>query len=109
MRLRSIPGLLLLAVAVSAQQAPRQTTGGGNSTDRFLHNRPFTLQEISLAVGRVAPQRLRAAIENRGVEFEANSSVLDRLKSAGASADILELIARVAPKPAPPPEPPPPP
>jgi len=109
---QTLAGVLLLALVAGAQvnQPARPATGDtGSPTDRFLHNRPFTLQEISLAIQSVAPQRLRTAIENRGVDFAATSSVLDQLKKAGAGPDILELIARVAPKPPPPPEPPPPP
>src|SRR5689334_21744601 len=109
----SAPCLVLAAVLCAQVNQPAPRNGdGAAAVDRFLHNRPFTLQEMLIAAGSVAPQRLRTAIENRGVDFEATSATLDQLKAAGATPDILDLIKRVAPVPKPPqrsPEPPPPP
>ncbi|MBI1792210.1 MAG: hypothetical protein HYR60_32200 [Acidobacteria bacterium] len=81
--------------------------------DPFLHGRPFTLEQIHRAVEAVAKQRipearLREAIQNRGLDFSLPAGELDKLKAAGASGPLAELIesqAKPLPKPVEPPKP----
>ena len=67
--------------------------------DRFLNGAPFSFEQL-VGILDVHPDRLAAALKNRGISFEANPSNLAALKKAGASNELINLIRRIA---APPP------
>ena len=104
--------LLVVCGAMLLGQANRpqgkKAAAPGTKVDTFLYNRAFTLDEVVTAAGAVAPARLKKALENRGVDFPASAENLGKVKAAGASEEILELIAKIAPAGPTAPEPPPP-
>ena len=82
--------------------------------DPFLNGAPFTFDQVLKLVGDspIPARRRKDAIQARGIDFALGSEELDKLKAAGATDDMLEMIkskakvsaatvAHVAPKPAP--------
>src|SRR5579863_3331544 len=70
--------------------------------DPFLSGPPFTLEQaLKLAAQDAIPLRRRKeAIQSRGVDFTWSDSVLQQLRSAGATEELMEAIkgkARLAP------------
>jgi hypothetical protein len=76
------------------------------SSDPFLTGEPFTLDQVLILLKQdaIPLHRRKEAIENRGVAFALSSDTLQKLQSAGATDDILDVIKTKA-KPAPPPPP----
>jgi hypothetical protein len=74
-------------------------------TDRFLKGKPFSLDDLRVALAVPEP-RLRKAIENRGLDFVLVPGDLEKLREAGASESLLQLVRQHARTPPPPPEPP---
>jgi hypothetical protein len=72
------------------------------SEDSFLSGAPFTYDQVLKLVGEspIPLRRRKDAIQNRGVDFSLTSEQIDKLKAAGATDDMLELIKTKA-KPAP--------
>ena len=82
--------------------------------DPFLNGAPFTLEQMLKLVGDspIPMHRRKEAIQARGVDFPGTPEELDKLKAAGATDDVLDLIrsktrqstvavAHAAPKPLP--------
>jgi PEGA domain len=82
--------------------------------DSFLNGSPFTFDQVLKLVGDspIPARRRKDAIQARGIDFALGSEELDKLKAAGASDDMLEMIKskskvsaaatpHVVPKPAP--------
>lgn len=92
----------------SPAEAQRRNPPAAKREDTFLNGPPFTLEQLENLVrgGAVPARRLREAVQNRGVDFPMAAGNAARLKAAGASDDLLELVRAHSPKP---PEPPPPP
>ena len=86
-----------LAVPVPGQKAKE---------DAFLSGPPFSLNDILQRVGIIADKRLREAISRRGINFSPTKADYDRLKAAGANADLIAVITAKAPPPPPPQAPP---
>ncbi len=86
---------------MAQRRSSRKQEAKTQSEDRFLTGRPFTLEDLRVALAVPEP-RLRKAIENRGLDFVLRPGDLDALRAAGASDATLELVrlrARVAPPP----------
>jgi hypothetical protein len=62
--------------------------------DSFLNGSPFTLDQVLKLVGDspIPARRRKDAIQARGIDFALGSEELDKLKAAGASDDMLEMI-----------------
>jgi len=87
---------------------------GKKSDDPFLNGAPFTFDQVLKLVGDspIPIRRRKDAIQARGIDFAGTPEELDKLKAAGATDDMLELvkskakgstvaIVHVVPKPAP--------
>jgi len=93
--------------------AEQKTAANKKAGDPFLSGPPLTLDQVRrlLQEDAIPARRRKEAIQNRGVGFSLSPEVIDKLKAAGATEDILELIenkarpAAVATAPAPPPKP----
>jgi len=103
---------LLTAQPIAENKLP--SAHAKKSDDPFLNGAPFTFDQVLKLVGDspIPLHRRRDAIQARGIDFALGSEELDKLKTAGASDDVLELIkskakvssaatAHVVPKPAP--------
>ncbi|HYL39285.1 MAG TPA: hypothetical protein VEV17_25425 [Bryobacteraceae bacterium] len=100
-----IIGLLAAPLCVVAQ--PRaaldpKSARAAKTADAFLNGAPFTLDQVLHLVGQdaIPLRRRKEAIQNRGIDFVISAETLGKLKAAGASEDMLELIkskARSAP------------
>lgn len=90
------------AAAVGAQPVAR-AAHAAKTGDAFLSGAPFTLEQVLRVIGQdaIPLRRRKEAIENRGVDFSLSPAVLARLKAAGATEDVLDLIKSKA-KPLPP-------
>ncbi len=102
--------LAATAAAVSAQPVAR-AAHAGKTGDSFLSGAPFTLEQVMRIIGQdaIPLRRRKEAIENRGVDFSMSPATVARLKAAGATEDVLDLIqskAKPLPPPAAPPKPP---
>ena len=95
--------LAATAAAVSAQPVAR-AAHAGKTGDSFLSGAPFTLEQVMRIIGQdaIPLRRRKEAIENRGVDFSMSAAAVARLKAAGATEDMLDLIQSKA-KPLPPP------
>lgn len=64
------------------------------NADPFLSGPPLTLDQVRrlLQEDAIPPRRRKEAIQNRGVGFSITPETLDKLKAAGATDEILELI-----------------
>jgi len=105
---RLIP-FAILAAAVTAAPGVHAATDpkpahSRRSSDSFLTGDPFTLDQVLLLLKQdaIPLRRRKEAIENRGVAFAMSNDTLEKLQSAGASDDILDVIKSKA-RPAPPP------
>jgi hypothetical protein len=100
--------LLLVGLALAAPGAPpfQKKQPATKSSDAFLNGPPFTFEQVLLFIREnvIPPRRQRDAIVNRGLGFSPGPEELARLKAAGASDPMLQLIRDRA-KPAPPPKP----
>jgi len=64
------------------------------NADPFLSGPPLTLDQVRrlLQEDAIPPRRRKEAIQNRGVGFSITPETMDKLKAAGATEEILELI-----------------
>lgn len=104
--------VLLPAQSVAENKLP--PAHAKKADDPFLNGAPFTFDQMLKLVGDspIPVRRRKDAIQARGIDFAGTPEELDKLKAAGATDDMLELIkskakpptaatAHVAPKPAP--------
>jgi hypothetical protein len=103
--------LLTAATAMLSAQPVARAAHAGKTGDSFLSGAPFTLDQVLRIIGQdaIPLRRRKEAIENRGVDFSMSAAVVARLKAAGATEDVLDLIKNKAKPLPPPPEPPKPP
>jgi hypothetical protein len=107
--LAAVP-VLLAAQHVAENKMP--AAHAKKTDDPFLNGAPFTFDQMLKLVGDspIPARRRKDAIQARGVDFALGSEELDKLKAAGATDVMLELIkskakvsavavAHVAPKP----------
>src|SRR5579872_7340055 len=92
-----------LAAACLLPVMAAQGQGKKAQEDPFFSGPAFSLDDILQRVGVIADKRLATAIERRGVNFSPSPADYDRLKQAGAGAEILHVIQAKAPPPPPPP------
>jgi hypothetical protein len=100
--------LLLLLPVLLIRQAGAQSKAG-QKEDPFFSGPPFSLNDILARVNVIPDRRLITAIDRRGVNFSPTPADYDKLKQAGASAQVVQVITDKAPPPPKPPPPPPPP
>ncbi|MGH9328200.1 MAG: tetratricopeptide repeat protein [Terriglobia bacterium] len=81
------PVLLLIVATVTAYART------GSATVAPLNEK----QVLGLVAGGVASERVADLIRNRGIDFTPTSQYLDKLRSAGASASLIETVRRTAP------------
>ncbi len=103
---------LLLAAPAARAQTVSKASHPGKTADSFLTGSPFTLDQVIKVIGQdaIPLRRRKEAIQNRGVDFSMSADAVARLKAAGATEEVLDLIkskARPAPPPPEPPKPPP--
>jgi len=94
-----LPGILT-AQHVAENKAP--SAHSRKSDDPFLSGAPFTFDQMLKLVGEspIPVRRRKDAIQARGIDFSGTSEEFDKLKAAGASDDMLELIKSKAKAPA---------
>jgi hypothetical protein len=68
------------------------------NADPFLSGPPLTLDQVRrlLQEDAIPPRRRKEAIQNRGVAFSISPETMEKLKAAGATDEILELIQNKA-------------
>ena len=109
--MRRITFYLLILPALSAPMMCGQNARAAHAkSDSFLSGPPFTLDQVIRVIGQdaIPIKRRKEAIQNRGVDFAMTPEAVARLKAAGTTEDVLELI-EVKARPLPPPPLPPPP
>ncbi|MGH9558922.1 MAG: hypothetical protein ACRD30_06740, partial [Bryobacteraceae bacterium] len=77
--------------------------------DPFFTGAPFSLDDLLQRIGVISDTRLREAVLRRGVNFSPTPADNDKMKKAGASAELIATIGVKAPPPPKPAAPPPPP
>jgi PEGA domain-containing protein len=99
---------LLAAVPALRAQTVSKASHGAKPADSFLTGAPFTLDQVIKVIGQdaIPLRRRKEAIQNRGVDFSMTEDAVARLKAAGASEEVLDLIKSKARPAPPPPEPP---
>jgi hypothetical protein len=67
-------------------------------SDPFLSGPPLTLDQVRrlLQEDAIPPRRRKEAIQSRGVGFAISPETMDKLKAAGATDEILQLIQNKA-------------
>src|SRR5271155_3020406 len=131
MRIKAIVRAVLCAAAIFVTErgglAADQTSGVASKpatshkgADPFLNGPPFKFDQVLrlLRQSAIPLRRRKEAIQHRGLAFSLSPAGLDKLKAAGASEDMLDVIkskakpetasvstslAPVPPPPAPPP------
>ena len=83
---------LLAAQHVAENKLP--AAHAKKTDDPFLNGAPFTFDQTLKLVGDspIPARRRKDAIQARGIDFALGSEELDKLKAAGATDDLLELI-----------------
>jgi hypothetical protein len=98
-----LQALLLLPLLASAQSK------AGQKEDPFFSGPPFSLNDILQRVNIIPDRRLITAIDRRGLNFSPTQADYQKLKTAGASAQLIQVVTDKTPpppKPAPPTPPP---
>ncbi len=111
-RILLVIALFALAAALCGAQPAARAAHAAKPGDSFLSGEPFTLDQVVRIIGQdaIPLRRRKEAIENRGVDFSMSPATVARLKSAGASEEVLDLIkSKARPAPPSPPAPPKPP
>src|ERR1700730_12446494 len=87
-------GTLALLAAPQAAPPDRKSPGVRKINDPFLSGAPFTFEQVLrlLAQDAIPLRRRKEAIQNRGLAFSPSPEEIDKLKSIGASDEILKLI-----------------
>ncbi len=98
------PAALMVAQAGIPQAAHAATDrklGHSKKADPFLTGDPFTLDQVLMLLKQdaIPVRRRKEALENRGIAFALSSDTLNKLQSAGASDEILDVIKAKAGKP----------
>jgi len=88
----AVTGALLTAQPVAENKLP--SAHAKKTDDPFLSGAPFTFDQVLKLVGDtpIPMRRRKDAIQARGIDFALGSEELDKLKAAGATDDVLELI-----------------
>ena len=86
-----------LAVSLPAQKVAENklpSTQAKRVDDPFLSGAPFNFDQLLKLVGDspIPLRRRKDAIQSRGVDFSVTSELIDKLKAAGATDDVLDLI-----------------
>ena len=89
--------LVALPMLLSAQHIAENKlppSHAKKAEDPFLSGAPFTFDQVLKLVGDspIPVRRRKEAIQARGIDFAGTAEELDKLKSAGATDDMLELI-----------------
>jgi PEGA domain-containing protein len=116
-------GLLIAGGGLAQQKtvAAKPAAAVKKPVDPFLNGPPLKFDQVLRLLRQTAIplRRRKEAIQHRGLAFSLSPASLDKLKSAGASEDMLEVIkskakpenlpapAAAVPAPPPPPAPPP--
>lgn len=92
----SLPILLLAAFAprvAAAAKTPESKPRAG-AADPFVSGPPLSFDQVLRLLRQTAipPRRQKQAIQNRGVDFTVSSAEIAKLKAAGATEEMLELI-----------------
>jgi hypothetical protein len=84
--------IVLTAQHIAENKLP--STHSKKNDDPFLSGLPFTFDQTLKLVGDspIPLRRRKEAIQARGIDFAGTAEELDKLKAAGATADMLELI-----------------
>ena len=90
-------GLILwMAVLLVAQPAPdrKPAPRGKHADDSFLSGSPFTFEQMLRLAGEdaIPLRRRKEAIQDRGVDFEFTPDRMEKLKAAGAPAEVLDDV-----------------
>jgi hypothetical protein len=85
-------GAFLTAQPIAENKLP--AAHAKKTDDPFLNGAPFTFDQVLKLVGDtpIPMRRRKDAIQARGIDFALGSEELDKLKAAGATDDMLELI-----------------
>ncbi len=92
--------VLVSLLAIPSAQAQGTAKKAKQADDPFFSGPPFSRDDILQRVGVIADRRLRAAILHRGINFSPSQADYDKLKQAGATPELLQVIAVKAPPPA---------
>jgi hypothetical protein len=89
--------LATLPVVLAAQHVAENKMPAAHAKkadDPFLNGGPFTFDQVLKLVGDspIPARRRKDAIQARGIDFALGSEELDKLKAAGATDDMLEMI-----------------
>ena len=89
--------LATMTIPVAAQRLAENKMPASHSKkadDPFLNGAPFTLEQMLKLVGDnpIPLRRRKEAIQSRGIDFAGTPEEIEKLKAAGASDDVLELI-----------------
>src|SRR5579862_1364015 len=85
---RRIPPLVVLVLGLCAVNVHAQS------------RKPYTKDAIiGMLNGEVAPQRVAVLARQRGIDFQITPEVESELRRAGATADLLDKLREIAPKP----------
>lgn len=113
--MRTPIAVMLLATAVLCAAPPQRKKAAPppKPEDPFLTGKAFTLDQIRQVVdfvgkNRIPEARAKLAIQTRGLDFSLPDGELARLKAAGATdalAELIESSAKPVPKPVAPPKP----
>jgi hypothetical protein len=95
-------GAFLIAPAATPLQ--KKQSSPKKTQDAFVNGAPFSFEQVLFFVRQnaIPPKRQKEAIQHRGLDFSLSPEDFDKLKAAGASDDMLQLIKEHA-RPAPPP------
>ncbi len=87
-------GSVALLAAPQAAPPDRKPSAVRKTSDPFLSGAPFTYEQVLRLLGQdaIPIRRRKEAIQNRGVAFSPSPDEIEKLRSVGASDDILKLI-----------------
>src|SRR5258707_8952555 len=93
------PAALLAALSLGLASRPaiaerKNPPAEKKIEDPFLNGAPLTFEQVLKLAGQdaIPLRRRKEAILNRGIDFSLSSDQADRLKSAGASDEILKAL-----------------
>src|SRR6266404_4253120 len=87
-------GTIALLAAPQAAPPDRKQPGVRKNADPFLSGAPFTFEQVLRLLGQdaIPLRRRKEAIQNRGLAFTPSPEEIDKLKSLGASEEMLKVI-----------------
>src|SRR6202171_832919 len=87
-------GTIALLAAPQAAPPDRRPPIVRKNNDPFLTGAPFTYEQVLRLLGQdaIPLRRRKEAIQNRGLAFSPSPEEIDKLKSLGASDEMLKLI-----------------